>query len=114
MTGGIFGGQGPGTEVPFSWQAGAETLGWPGKMTDDRVMAETAELAARTVDVKNRLSEVLGSLAASPHRVANPHKPGLGGVHSARGGNERVIYHIDDHRRRVDVAAIENRSDIYR
>jgi mRNA interferase RelE/StbE len=40
-----------------------------------------------------------GSLAASPHRVGKPHKLGLEGLHSAR---------------RIDVVAIEHRSDIYR
>jgi mRNA interferase RelE/StbE len=55
-----------------------------------------------------------GSLAASPHRVGKPLKLGLGGLHSARRGDYRVIYRIDDHRRRVDVLAIEHRSDIYR
>jgi mRNA-degrading endonuclease RelE of RelBE toxin-antitoxin system len=55
-----------------------------------------------------------GSLAASPHRVGKPLKLGLEGLHSARRGDYRVIYRIDDHRRRVDVVAIEHRSDIYR
>ena len=55
-----------------------------------------------------------GSLAASPHRVGKPLKLGLESLHSARRGDYRVIYRIDDHRRRVDVVAIEHRSDIYR
>jgi len=36
------------------------------------------------------------------------------GLHSARRGDYRVIYRIDDQHRRVDVMAIEHRSDIYR
>jgi len=55
-----------------------------------------------------------GSLAANPHRVGKPLKLGLEGLHSARRGDYRLIYRIDDHRRRVDVVAIEHRSDIYR
>ena len=55
-----------------------------------------------------------GSLAASPHRVGKPLKLGLEGLHRARRGDYRVIYRIDDHRRRVEVVAIEHRSDIYR
>jgi mRNA interferase RelE/StbE len=55
-----------------------------------------------------------GSLAASPHRVGKPLKLGLDGLHSARRGDYRVIYRIDDQHRRVDVLAIEHRSDIYR
>lgn len=55
-----------------------------------------------------------GSLAASPHRVGKPLKLGLQGLHSARRGDYRVIYRIDDLARRVGVIAIEHRSDIYR
>ena len=55
-----------------------------------------------------------GSLTASPHRVGKPLKLGLEGLHSARRGDYRVIYRIDDRRRLVTVIAIEHRSDIYR
>jgi mRNA interferase RelE/StbE len=55
-----------------------------------------------------------GSLAASPHRVGKPLKLGLEGLYSARRGDYRVIYRIDDQHGRVDVVAIEHRSDIYR
>ena len=55
-----------------------------------------------------------GSLAASPHRVGKPLKLGLEGLHSARRGDYRLIYRIDDQRRRVDVVSIEHRSDVYR
>lgn len=55
-----------------------------------------------------------GSLAASPHRVGKPLRLGLQGLHSARRGDYRIIYRIDDQDRRVDVVAIDHRSDIYR
>ncbi len=55
-----------------------------------------------------------GSLASSPHRVGKPLKLGLEGLHSARRGDYRVIYRIDDQRRLVTVIAIEHRSGIYR
>jgi mRNA interferase RelE/StbE len=55
-----------------------------------------------------------GSLAASPHRVGKPLKLGLAGLHSARRGDYRVIYRIDDDQHRVNVVAIEHRSDVYR
>jgi mRNA-degrading endonuclease RelE of RelBE toxin-antitoxin system len=55
-----------------------------------------------------------GSLASDPHRVGKPLRLGLEGLHSARRGDYRVIYRIDEHARRVDVLAIEHRSDIYR
>jgi mRNA interferase RelE/StbE len=55
-----------------------------------------------------------GSLPASPHRVGKPLKLSLEGLHSARRGDYRVVYAIDDQRRLVTVIAIEHRSDVYR
>lgn len=55
-----------------------------------------------------------GSLAASPYRAGKPLKLGLEGLHSARRGDYRVIYRVDDHQHRVTVLAIEHRSDVYR
>ena len=57
---------------------------------------------------------VYGSLAVNPHRVGKPLKLGLAGLHSARRGDYRVMYRIDDHDNRIDVVAIEHRSDAYR
>ena len=55
-----------------------------------------------------------GSLAACRTGSASRSGWGLEGLHSARRGDYRAIYRIDDDRRRVDVVAIEHRSDIYR
>jgi mRNA interferase RelE/StbE len=55
-----------------------------------------------------------GSLASSPYRADKPLKLGLEGLHSARRGDYRVIYRIDDHQHRITVVAIEHRSDVYR
>ena len=55
-----------------------------------------------------------GSLAADPRRIGKPLKLGLAGLHSARRGDYRVIYRIDETRRLVTVLAIEHRSDVYR
>ena len=55
-----------------------------------------------------------GSLAANPHRVGKPLKLEMAGLHSARRGDYRVIYRIDDGDHRIDVLAIEHRSDAYR
>lgn len=55
-----------------------------------------------------------GSLADNPHRVGKPLKLGLEGLHSAGRGDYRVIYRIDEQRRRIDVVAIEHRADVYR
>ncbi len=57
---------------------------------------------------------VYGSLAADPGRVGKPLKLGLEGLHSARRGDYRVVYRIDRARRRVEVIAVEHRSDAYR
>jgi mRNA interferase RelE/StbE len=57
---------------------------------------------------------VYGSLAENPSRVGKPLKLGLAGLHSARRGDYRVIYRIDDQLRTVTVMAIEHRSDVYR
>lgn len=57
---------------------------------------------------------IYGSLAANPHRVGKPLKLTLEGLHSARRGDYRVIYRIDDEQRLVTVIAIEHRSDAYR
>ena len=55
-----------------------------------------------------------GSLASSPYSVGKLLRLGLQGLHSARRGDYRVIYRIDDQQRRVTVMAIEHRSDVYR
>jgi mRNA interferase RelE/StbE len=55
-----------------------------------------------------------GSLASNPYRAGKPLKLGLEGLYSARRGDYRVVYRIDDRRRQVTVVAIEHRSDIYR
>jgi mRNA interferase RelE/StbE len=54
-----------------------------------------------------------GSLAANPYRVGKPLRLGLAGLHSARRGDYRVIYRIDDQSQRIDIVAIEHRADVY-
>jgi len=55
-----------------------------------------------------------GSLVANPRRVGKPLKLGLEGLHSARRGDYRVIYRIDDQSQRIDIVAVEHRADVYR
>jgi mRNA interferase RelE/StbE len=74
-----------------------------------RALARPPEKAAAAV-----VEFAYGSLAASPRRAGKPLRLGLQGLHSARRGDYRVIYRIDDHRRSADIVAIEHRSDIYR
>jgi mRNA-degrading endonuclease RelE of RelBE toxin-antitoxin system len=73
-----------------------------------RALARLPEKAATAA-----VEFLYGSLAANPHRAGKPLRLGLGGLHSARRGDYRVIYRIDDGIWQVTVLAIEHRSDIY-
>ena len=55
-----------------------------------------------------------GSLPANPYRVGKPLRLGLEGLHSARRGDYRVVYRVDDQAHRIEVIAIEHRADVYR
>jgi mRNA interferase RelE/StbE len=77
--------------------------------TARRALARLPEKVATAV-----VEFLYGSLAANPHRVGKPLKLGLVRLDSARRGDYRVIYRIDDHDHRIDVMAIEHRSDAYR
>jgi mRNA-degrading endonuclease RelE of RelBE toxin-antitoxin system len=57
---------------------------------------------------------IYGSLAETPRRVGKPLQFGLAGLYSARRGDYRVIYRIDDDVRTITVMAIDHRSDVYR
>jgi mRNA interferase RelE/StbE len=57
---------------------------------------------------------VYGGLAENPHRVGRPLRFELVGKHSARRGDFRVVYEVDDDQRRVTILAIDHRGDIYR
>jgi mRNA interferase RelE/StbE len=82
-------------------------IGWTAAAR--RALARLPEKAAVAV-----VEFLYGSLAASPHQAGKPLRLALEGLHSARRGDYRVNYRIDDDRRRVDVVAVEHRSDIYR
>ena len=57
---------------------------------------------------------VYGGLAENPHRIGHALRFDLEGKHSARRGDFRIVYEIDDDRRVVTVLAIDHRSDVYR
>jgi mRNA-degrading endonuclease RelE of RelBE toxin-antitoxin system len=57
---------------------------------------------------------IYGALADNPHRVRRPLRFELEGRYSAHRGDYRVVYRIDERRRRVDILAIDHRADIYR
>lgn len=54
---------------------------------------------------------IYGPLATNPRRVGKALRFDLEGLHSARRGDYRIIYRIDD---RVTIIAIEHRADVYR
>lgn len=55
-----------------------------------------------------------GPLAENPRRVGRPLRNELAGMYSARRGEFRVIYAIDDGRIRVAVISIRHCRDAYR
>ena len=57
---------------------------------------------------------IYSALATNPHRVGRPLRFELEGRHSAHRGDYRVVYRVDDRRRRVYIEAIGHRADIYR
>lgn len=61
------------------------------------------------------IAELLtGDRLAAPRRVGKPLRRELAGVWSARRGSYRVLYEIDEEKRRVIVLRIDHRADIYR
>jgi mRNA interferase RelE/StbE len=57
---------------------------------------------------------VYGALADEPTRVGRPLRWELEGLHSARRGDYRVVYRVDDHRHVVVIEAVAHRADVYR
>ena len=57
---------------------------------------------------------IYGGLADNPQWVGRALHLELAGLHSARRGDFRVIYRIDEAEHRVTVALIDHRSDVYR
>jgi mRNA-degrading endonuclease RelE of RelBE toxin-antitoxin system len=55
-----------------------------------------------------------GPLLDDPRRVGKPLKPPLAPTYSARRGDYRILYLIDDPTGTVEVTAISRRSDAYR
>ncbi|MHB1089143.1 MAG: type II toxin-antitoxin system RelE family toxin [Acidimicrobiales bacterium] len=57
---------------------------------------------------------ITGPLLENPHRVGKPLAPPLAPAYSARRGDYRVLYFIDDAMHTVKVTAIRHRADAYR
>jgi mRNA interferase RelE/StbE len=56
---------------------------------------------------------VYGPLAANPQRVGRELRLALSGIWSARRGDYRVLYRIDDEQRRVEIVVVDRRH-VYR
>lgn len=57
---------------------------------------------------------IFGPLADNSHRVGKALRGELGGLHSARRGDYRVIYGVVEDARTVEIVHIDRRSDVYR
>lgn len=57
---------------------------------------------------------IFGPLVENPHRVGKALRDELGGLHSARRGDYRVVYAIEGDGRRIEVVHIDRRTDVYR
>jgi len=57
---------------------------------------------------------ITGPLFENPHRVGKPLSAPLAPAYSARRGDYRVLYFIDDATHTVKVTAIRHRADAYR
>ena len=55
-----------------------------------------------------------GSLAANPRRLGRELHLGLSGHHSARRGDYRLIYRIDEDQHGIHMVAVNHRADVYR
>jgi mRNA-degrading endonuclease RelE of RelBE toxin-antitoxin system len=77
----------------------------PGRRSLERI-PEKAAVAA--------VEFIYGALADNPHRVGRSLRLALEGLHSARRGDFRIVYRIDDQRRVVVIEAIAHRADVYR
>lgn len=57
---------------------------------------------------------IVGALAANPYRVGKPLRPPLEPLYSARRGEYRILYRIEDDRLIIEIVTIEHRRDVYR
>jgi mRNA interferase RelE/StbE len=57
---------------------------------------------------------ITGPLANHPQRLSKPLRGDLDGYHSARRGDYRVVFRIDEDERTVVVVGIKHRAHIYR
>jgi mRNA-degrading endonuclease RelE of RelBE toxin-antitoxin system len=85
---------------------------------DDAYEVVVAAAAAREVGrlpaaVRRPILAALTALAFEP-RAGKPLTGALRGLWSLRRGNYRILYRIDDPARKVEVARVGHRRDVYR
>lgn len=56
---------------------------------------------------------IIGPLAGNPRRVGKPLREPLAPLYSARRGEYRVLYRIEDDRLVIETVSIEHRRDVY-
>ena len=71
------------------------------------------ELARLPTAVRRSILSALDALAAEP-RAGKPLTGALRGLWSLRRGDFRVLYRVDDPARRLEVARIGHRREVYR
>ena len=57
---------------------------------------------------------ITGAVLEHPQRLGHRLRNELSGIWSARRGDFRVLYRIDDETREVHVLSVDHRSDVYR
>jgi len=58
--------------------------------------------------------ETIDHIADAPQRMGKPLRLELEGLWTARRGQYRVLYRIDEARHVVEIVAIDHRADVYR
>jgi mRNA interferase RelE/StbE len=56
---------------------------------------------------------IVGALADNPRRVGKPLREPLAPLYSARRGEYRILYRIEDHRLVIQIVTIDHRRDVY-
>jgi mRNA interferase RelE/StbE len=83
-----------------------------------RLRIARPEVVALTTTLPEKVAHaayafITGALSLSPHRVGKPLNPPLAPAFSARRGDYRILYLIDDDAKTVSVTAIAHRGNIY-
>lgn len=83
------------------------TISWSASAQRD--LAKLSEKVATAV-----VEFIYGGLADNPRRVGHELTLELAGLHSARRGDFRVLYRLDENEAGVTIVNIDHRADVYR